>query len=544
MPTIVQVNVSQQLAPTPSQLQKTGAFISQGATNTSAGTYTLLTQSSSLAPILAGSTPLSAISTTALIATATTSAPHGLPLGEVISITVSGAVPTGYNGTFNATITGASTFTYQPGSALSAATSPGVYTLEDVAELNAMNLTFFGQGNGQGVYVLELGKGNVNDGVNFLNTWISNNPGIFYAYLVPRTWDSNAAFLSLVAQFEAPSAKTYFFVTTTLATYLNYTGVMKDVLSEIEAPAYAVWPTASLTYLASTGTTATAITSQAHQVVQGEWFQLSGNLPAGYNGYFQALLGTSGQVLVWQLPATVGAETQLGLLLASQYASAGIPASEFSLATAFYNWLNYSPSSSNKITPFAFSFLFGVTSFPTQGNNSLRTQLKAAFTNYVGTGAEGGISDLIQLWGTTEDGNDATYWYSVDWVQINLDLQLANAVINGSNNPQNPLYYNQDGINRLQAVAASVMSSAITNGLAFGTLTMSELAAPAFSAALSANQFAGQVVVNAEPFISYNAENPNDYSIGKYGGISVAYTPSRGFIQIVVQLTVSNFIAP
>ena len=35
MPSIVQVNVSQVVAPTPNLLQKKGALISQGATNTS-----------------------------------------------------------------------------------------------------------------------------------------------------------------------------------------------------------------------------------------------------------------------------------------------------------------------------------------------------------------------------------------------------------------------------------------------------------------------------------------------------------------------------
>lgn len=544
MPTIVIVNVSLQLAPTPSVLQKTGAFISQGATLTSPGTRTLLTTSASLSTILAGALALSQITMVGLIATATTAAPHGLPFGPTILITISGATPAGYNGTFAATITGASTFTFQPGTNLAAANPVGVYTLEDVSELNAMNSTFFGQGNGQGVYVLELGEGSPTTGVGFLSTWIANNPGIFYAYLVPRTWDNNAAFLALIAQFEAPSAKTYFFVTTTLATYFDYTALMKDVFSEIEAPAYGIWPTASLTYLASTGTTATAITSQPHLVAPGQWFQMVGNVPPAYDGYFQALLGTSGETLVWQLPATAGPETALGTLLASQYSSAGIPASEFSLATAFFNWLNYAPSSTNKITPFAFSFLYGVTPFPTQGTNTLRTTLKAGFTNYVGTGAEGGISSTIQLWGATEDGNDASFWYSVDWVQINLDLNLANAVINGSNNPANPLYYNQDGINRLLTVAGTTMASAISYGLAFGTLTLTELPAAQFQANLSNNVYSGQVVVNAEPFINYNAENPLAYTQGLYGGLSVAYTPSRGFTQIIVQLTVSNFVAP
>ncbi|MXE01577.1 hypothetical protein FQZ98_27505, partial [Escherichia coli] len=85
--------------------------------------------------------------------------------------------------------------------------------------------------------------------------------------------------------------------------------------------------------------------------------------------------------------------------------------------------------------------------------------------NYVDTGAEGGISNTILVKGVTSDGNDMTYWYSVDWVQINVDMQLANTVINGSNNPINPLYYNQDGIDRLQQVAQAVFNTGVSYGL-------------------------------------------------------------------------------
>jgi hypothetical protein len=51
---IVSVAVSVQIAPSPSTLQKQGAFISQGSTNTSPGTMSLLTQYSGLASLLKG----------------------------------------------------------------------------------------------------------------------------------------------------------------------------------------------------------------------------------------------------------------------------------------------------------------------------------------------------------------------------------------------------------------------------------------------------------------------------------------------------------
>lgn len=454
---IVTTDVSQIVAPTPNKLQKTGALISQGATNTAAGTKTLLTAPTDLTAILAGVLALSSLAWSGGIVTATTAAPHGYTNGETPTLTIAGATPAAYNGTYVCTITGASTFTYALVSDPGVESVPGTYTPEDVAELSAMVGTFFKQGSQQGVYVLELGKGDPAAGVAYLTTWIAANPGTFYAYLVPRTWAGESTYRTFVAGFEQTTAKTYFFTTMTSGNYTSFTPAMKCVVGLVEAP--------------------------------------------------------------------------------------GIPATEFSLAAAFFVALNYNPSSSTKVTPFAFSDLFGVTPYPSAGNSTLLAALKTAGVNVVGTGAEGGITNTILFWGTTMDGRDFTYWYSVDWVQINVPQALAAAVINGSNNPVNPLYYNQDGINRLQAVAVQQMSNAISFGLALGALTQTQLSAANFQQALDANKFAGQVEVNADPFTSYSAANPNDYKAGKYGGISVVYTPARGFTQIVFVVTVSDFVA-
>ncbi len=79
-------------------------------------------------------------------------------------------------------------------------------------------------------------------------------------------------------------------------------------------------------------------------------------------------------------------------------------------------------------------------------------------------------------------------------------MQLANTVINGSNNPINPLYYNQDGIDRLQQVAQAVFNTGVYRA------------------------WNGQPVVDAVPFRQYQ-HDPNDYGIGRYAGLSASYTP-------------------
>ena len=540
---IVTINVSQQVAPLPSALQKQGAFISQGATITSPGTISLLKQLADLTPLLAGGKPITSISWSGSVATVTTTSPHGYTQSENVEVTIAGASPTPFNGTFLATITGASTLTYPLLGNPGGSSSTGTVTIEDVAELVSQATTFFDQGSQQAVSILELGEGSVNDGVAFLTTWITANPGRFYSYLTPRTWDANANFLTFLGNYNATTAKTYFFVTTTLATYQSYTSAMKCVRLMIESPAYGTWAANALIAFSQSGGLATATTTTNHGVLPGQWFQLAGNSPAGWNGWFLALQGTTGTNLEFNVPSTIGAESVLGTLVAIQYTNAAIPATEFSHAADFRVTLNYAPSSTNKVTPLNFAFLFGVTPFPTQGNAALLSTLDTANVSIVGTGAQGGVSDDILIGGNNLDGNPFNYWYSVDWVQINLQRNVTAALINGSNNPTNPLYYNQPGINVLQQVSVSTLNSGITNGLVLFPVKPTNLSANDLEAAFDADTFVGYTLVNAEPFIAYNVENPNDYAVGAYNGISVEYTPLRGFESITINVTVTNFVA-
>lgn len=429
---IVTVNVSQTVAPAPSTLQGTGAFISQGGTTAAAQSTTLLTSLADLTAILTPAKALTSLAWSTNVVTVTTTAPHGWSTGLVFQATIAGCTPVAYNGTFTITVTGASTFTYpltpNPGAIVTA----GTVTIQSAIELTAMATTFFAQGSAVSIYVLELGAGSAAQGVTALTTYINANPGVIYSYLVPRLWSGESTFITYLASFEATTAKTYFFITATTGNYTSFTATMKCAFVMIEA--------------------------------------------------------------------------------------ATVPITEFSAAAPFYVTLHYAPSASNKVTPTAFSYLYGVTSYPTVGNSALRQTLKSAGVNIVGIGAEGGVSTAILLWGTTMDGNDFTYWYSVDWVQINVELDLANEIINGSNNPLAPLYYNQDGINRLQARAQATMNRGISDGLVLS---------PAPVAAVT--------------FTVYTAENPSDYAAGTYNGLSVTYTPSKGFKSITFNVNVQNF---
>jgi hypothetical protein len=333
---------------------------------------------------------------------------------------------------------------------------------------------------------------------------------------------------------------TYFWTTTTLATYSLYSDLMKCVVAMIEAPVFGAYSGNVLSAISWTGGVVTATTSAQHGVTPGMWFQIAGVSPSGYNGWFQAQAGTTGSTLVYDLATNPGSETVLGTLVTNLYASSGIPSTEFSLATAFNAALSFNPA--GFVPPFGYAFLYGVTPFPVRGNNALLATLATAGVNVVGTGAEGGISNTILLNGTTMDGNSFNFWYAIDWLNINVNLNISNAVINGSNTTLAPLYLNQAGINALQGVGAATISSGITAGLIYGTMQQAELSGPAFAAAIAAGIYDGVAVINAVPFATYYAANPGQYKTRTYQGFSISFTPQNGFENITFNLDATQFV--
>ena len=450
--------VSVATAPIPSFLQETGALISQGATTLAPGTYSLLTQLSSLTPLLAAPLALASLIWSGSVVVATTVAPlAGLQVGDIFITTIAGATPT--------KVTTAPSYAPSRAPAPSRTRSRSIPGLKRSPALSLpairvscrlWRLPISRKAWGNRCTCSSWARSTMSPAHRSCKPSSRQTPDFSTPYLVPRGWDASTGLLALIAANEALTAKVNFFITTTLATYTTYTNLMTAAFVMLEAP--------------------------------------------------------------------------------------NLPITEFSCAAAFQHSLAYAPTSSNRMTPFAFSFVFGVTPYPVAGNNALFVTLKAAHINIVGTGAEGGISDAIILWGTMMDGNDFTYWYSVDWIQINADLVISNAIINGSNNPLSPLYYNQFGINTLQDAVVQLVQNAITYGLANGTVARAALDGPVFQAALNAGSYIDQDVVNAVPFILYTTENPNAYGEGLYGGLSVVYIPQRGFTQIVFNIQVTDFL--
>jgi hypothetical protein len=216
---------------------------------------------------------------------------------------------------------------------------------------------------------------------------------------------------------------------------------------------------------------------------------------------------------------------------------------EFTMAGMFYWGIQFKATAVTRVAPMCFKYIYGVTPYPLQNNGPTLVGFKENAINYIQTGAEGGINYTNIYQGVTADGFDYfNWWWTIDWVQINANVALANAIINGANNPLAPLYYDQYGINLLEAVLAGVMTSGVQLGMVNGTVVQTGYDPITLSQQIQSGAFAGRCNVNAVPFIAYAAINPDDYGAGEYDGLSTLFIPARGFVHILVVVTATNIV--
>jgi hypothetical protein len=337
-------------------------------------------------------------------------------------------------------------------------------------------------------------------GVSDLDYFLQDKPGLYYAALVPDAWASEPTFLAFLQKYSANDAKFYaFFHVLEDANYQGQIGGTQLTVTQLNSGIIKIGQLVTGTNVAA-GTYITAFGTGEGGVgtytVNNLQTALSTVMSSANN--FDQYKGLKAAVMRTRAP--------LDLLT-------NAPAADI-----FALMIGFVPSDINKSAPYSFRYVSGSLAYPL--TPALAARLKAAYVNYTDTGAEGGLATVnILKWGMTGDGRDLSYWYAVDWLQINVQMDLANAVISRSNTPVNPLYYDQPGINDLQGVAQGTMN----RGIRYGMLNAST-----------------KPTVAAIDFATYVAANPTDYAAGIYNGLSVTVTPSRGFTAITFAMTVSD----
>jgi hypothetical protein len=435
-PQIVNLTAVLTVAPEPSQLQQSGAFVSVGGTTLATGTYLYCGQLS----------------------------------------TLQGVLQTSGSG--------------------------------NQAELNTMGTTFFAQGQSVGAYVLELGTQTSGAaGIEALQTWITGNPGNFYAYLVPAAWDNTSEVVGSVKVTAGGSgyttAPTVAFSgggggTGATATATVAGGVVTGVTITNPGSGYTSAPTVAFTG-AGTGATATAALASELNIIAGDYAS-----PTGLTYFF--VTTTVANVATYQPNKSVYAFVP----------SPTATSQEFGAAAHFYQWLVNNPGPASVLAPMAYRFLNGVTAWPATGYAANIQTVLSAYGNINLVPPQGGITETCIFKGMTMDGSQASWWYGIDWYQIRVTDDLADEVVNGSNE-EPPLLYNQDGINQLAGVAQRDLNTAISYGCALsGTIT-------------------------AASFATYTAANPANYKAGIYQGLGANIVGQNGFLSVGITLDAIEF---
>ena len=89
-----------------------------------------------------------------------------------------------------------------------------------------------------------------------------------------------------------------------------------DFVGQQLAPYVAAYPANVLTGQTWSAGSVTFTTTTAHGVAVGDVFAISGSTPAGYNGVYTAITGTTGSTLVATLATNPGSSTAYGTLVA------------------------------------------------------------------------------------------------------------------------------------------------------------------------------------------------------------------------------------
>lgn len=411
------------------------------------------------------------------------------------------------------------------------------------AELLNMLTTYFAQGSSVGVFILELGVATTpTEGVALLNTWMTDNPNIFYAYEVPAAWDTSPApavpALTSTAGGSLPAA-TYYVKTTyvnsdgyeSLASQEANLSVLADFLLDVASPA-ASSGQASYNVYVSTSTGKEELQTSTPIAIGTPWtMPVSGLVPGAPPSLTLSSLVNNytspSSTTYFVITTSVTNMLAYGTMNSSNefmgYKSAVLfvpspdaQSTEFGASALLYAIMTNNPSSANQLAPFQYRYAYGLTPWPVVGQNTNINTIINNNGNLIISGAEGGVSNNIIFGGVTASGDQVSWWYGVDWTQIQMAQAISNSIINGSNSSA-PLLYNQAGIDTLEAVAQGVANNAV-----------------AFGCALSAT-------VTATPFIKYTQQNPSDYAKGIYKGFLATVVGQNGFLTITFYMDVVNF---
>lgn len=272
---------------------------------------------------------ISSITQSGGVATVTTSSPHGLSGTPYVGIY--NAVPAGYNGPVQITVTGASTFTYSVSSTLGSATTPGIWaqgfpnTSDTANDANRVNGKFVVCDPSQKDHVLVSTQANANCGAAAPAVCESRDGGITWAPIASSDIPVSPANANnnYIEAFDPNSGTTTVGGVSVQSGVCVYTNAgLGSIYCSESGGATTTWGSVAASTSANTSLTAsgsgnswtvTVTTAAPHGIPIGLTGQvnIAGVTPAAYNGIQDAKSVTS-NTFTYTLTANPGTETVPG----------------------------------------------------------------------------------------------------------------------------------------------------------------------------------------------------------------------------------------
>lgn len=181
-------------------------------------------------------------------------------------------------------------------------------------------------------------------------------------------------------------------------------------------------------------------------------------------------------------------------------------------------------SASLKASPLNYKFLNGF-SFTELEGKTQRALIQANVT-YVSSKA----GNTLIMNGRCMDTRPFDYWYQWDLTAFAVETSVISLILNGVNNPNYVVQYNQNGIDTITSSVVATLNNQISKGC------VTEFGAT-FNSATNELENIGYIV--AIDYYSYIAAMPEDYQNEIYGGISFYIRIGRYIRQVVLNVTLN-----
>lgn len=181
-------------------------------------------------------------------------------------------------------------------------------------------------------------------------------------------------------------------------------------------------------------------------------------------------------------------------------------------------------SASLKASPLNYKFLNGF-NFTELDGKTQRALIQANVT-YVSSKA----GNTLIMNGRCMDTRPFDYWYQWDLTAFAVETSVISLILNGVNNPNYVIQYNQNGIDTITSSVIATLNNQISKGC------VTEFGAT-FNSATNELENIGYIV--AIDYYSYIAAMPEDYQNEIYGGISFYIRIGRYIRQVVLNVTLN-----